>query len=152
MTSTLATTTGVSRLGGVGEAFLAAFNDHDTDSLVAQLSADASVHVEAAGLSAASPDDLREFVAGVFTAFPDAGFRVRRSLALSDGSSFVEGTLEGNQSAPFMGAPNQGVHLVIPQAWRFEVSDGCIVSVAGYWCQNILLRRLGVRRIDELSR
>ena len=135
----------------VGIAFFDAFNEHDLDAALSMLTAGASVDLEPAGWVSARPAELRAFLSEVLAAFPDAEFRIRRTARLGDGSVFVEGVLAGNQRARFLGAPHQGAYLSIAQAWVLGTDAGAITSIAGYWSQDTVFRRLGVRHVDELS-
>jgi len=76
---------------------------------------------------------------------------VKKSFPCSDGVTVTELKLAGTQAADYLGAVNQDKHLDIDQAWLVRVEDGVIRSITGYWDQNMLYRRLAVRRLDQVA-
>ena len=58
---------------------------------------------------------------------------------------------DGTQAADYLGAVNQEKHVDLDQAWRFAVGRDQITEVHAYWCRQQLLRRLGVKRFDQVA-
>jgi steroid delta-isomerase-like uncharacterized protein len=132
------------------EAFLAALARHDVDAAMALVDSQAAVTVHPFGLHDKGADVLRTVLADLVRAFPDLMVTVSRVIATGDVVTALF-KAEGTQSADYAGAINQEKHLDIDQAWRFVVIDGLIRTVAAYWCQAQLYRRLAVKHYDEVA-
>jgi steroid delta-isomerase-like uncharacterized protein len=132
------------------ETFLDAFARRDVDAAMALVDSQVAVTVHPFGLYDKGADVLRTVLADLVRAFPDLMIMVSRVIATGDVVTALF-KAEGTQSADYAGAINQEKHLDIDQAWRFVVADGLITSVAAYWCQAQLYRRLAVKRYDEIG-
>ena len=132
------------------EQFLDTLARRDVDAAMATVAEDASVTVHALGIEDGDAADLRTVLDDLLTAFPDLLVTVRRVVVTGDVVT-AELKLEGTQAADYAGAINQEKHLDIDQAWRFEVHDGRIAGVRAYLCGQQLLRRLGVKRFDQIA-
>ena len=132
------------------EAFLAALARHDVDAAMALVDSQAAVTVHPFGLNDKGADVLRTVLADLERAFPDLMVTVSRVIVTGDVVTALF-KAEGTQSADYAGAINQEKHLDIDQAWRFVVADGLIRTVAAYWCQAQLYRRLAVKHYDEVA-
>jgi hypothetical protein len=55
------------------------------------------------------------------------------------------------QAADFFGIINQEKLMDLDQVWFLHVKDGVIDRIKAYWCQNRLYRRLGVKRLDQIT-
>ncbi len=76
---------------------------------------------------------------------------IKKSFTGSDGVNVTELKLEGTQAADYLGAINQEKHLDVDQVWRLQIEDGAVTSITGYWDQNMLYRRLAVKRLDRVA-
>jgi predicted ester cyclase len=86
------------------------------------------------------------------SSFPDLLVRVRRLFVNTDNTAVAEITIDGTQAADFLGVDNQEKHFDLDQAWLLEVTpDDRISAVTAYWDQNQLYRRLGVKRLDNIT-
>ena len=85
------------------------------------------------------------------TAFPDLLLTVKRQFAGTDGVVVTELKCEGTQASDYLGAINQEKHLDIDQVWLLRVEGGLIRGITGYWDQNMLYRRLAVKRLDAVA-
>jgi steroid delta-isomerase-like uncharacterized protein len=132
------------------ETFLDAFARRDVDAAMALVDSQVVVTVHPFGLYDKGADVLRTVLADLVRAFPDLMITVSRVITTGDVVTALF-KAEGTQSADYAGAINQEKHLDIDQAWRFVVADGLITSVAAYWCQAQLYRRLAVKRYDEIG-
>ena len=84
--------------------------------------------------------------------FPDLVVRVRRLFVTGDDTAVAEITLDGTQAGDFLAVVNQEKHLDLDQAWLLKVTpDDRISDVTAYWDQNQLYRRLGVKRLDQVT-
>jgi ketosteroid isomerase-like protein len=84
--------------------------------------------------------------------FPDLVVRVRRLFVTGDDTAVAEITLDGTQAGDFLAVVNQEKHLDLDQAWLLKVTpDDRISAVTAYWDQNQVYRRLGVKRLDQVT-
>jgi predicted ester cyclase len=93
---------------------------------------------------------LRAVLDDLLASFPDLRVTTKRLIVTGDVVT-AEIKLDGTQAADYAGAVNQAKHVDLDQAWRFAVSGDQITEVHVYWCRQQLLRRLGVRRFDQVA-
>lgn len=93
----------------------------------------------------------RAYLEALVDAFPDATVRIRRFFVGGDGTAVAEITVEGVQGAEFLGIINQEKHLDVDQVWLIQERDGLIQAADAFWCQNMVYRRLGVKRLDRVT-
>ncbi|MEV7502713.1 nuclear transport factor 2 family protein [Streptomyces sp. NPDC093018] len=135
---------------GTVTAFLDAVRRGSVAEAMALVDPSAVVSLYPLGTVGAAPAALRDWVVSTGTAFPD--LRLTLTHLVECGRVVgAELKLEGTQAADYLGAVNQEKHIDLDQAWRFTVTDGRITTVDGYWCQNQLYRRLGVKRLDQVA-
>ena len=83
---------------------------------------------------------------------PDLLVRVRRLFVTGDNTAVAEITIDGTQADDFLAVVNQEKHVDLDQAWMLKVTpDDRISAVIAYWDQNQLYRRLGVKRLDQVT-
>jgi limonene-1,2-epoxide hydrolase len=132
------------------EAFLTGLRHLDVGAALSTVAADARVTVFPLQLVDGGKDDLGTLLQDIARSFPDLMLTVRSVIEL--GHVVVsEVKIEGTQAADFLGAINQEKHLDLDTAWHFTVSGESISAVTVYWCQNQLLRRLAVKRTDQVA-
>ena len=84
--------------------------------------------------------------------FPDLEVRVRRLFVTSDNTAVAEITIDGTQADDFLSVVNTEKHFDLDQVWMLKVTrDDRISAVTAYWDQNQLYRRLGVKRLDQVT-
>jgi steroid delta-isomerase-like uncharacterized protein len=132
------------------DGFLGALALRDIDTALATVADDVRVTVHALDIQDGDRADLRTVLDDLVTAFPDLRVTIKRVI-VTGAVVTTELKLEGTQAAGYAGAINQEKHLDIDQAWRFEVRDGRIAAVTAYLCAQQLLRRLGVKRFDQIA-
>ena len=132
------------------EAFLAGFRSLDVDSALATVSDSAQVTVYPLRLAGGGRDAIRKVLQDMVTAFPDLLLTVRSMLELGK-VVVAEIKIEGTQAADYIGVINQEKHLDLDTAWRFVLDAEKISAIDVYWCQNQLLRRLAVKRTDQVT-
>jgi predicted ester cyclase len=93
---------------------------------------------------------LRAVLDDLLTTFPDLRVTTKRLIVTGDVVT-AEIKLDGTQTADYAGAVNQAKHVDLDQAWRFAVRGDQISEVHVYWCRQQLLRRLGVKRFDQVA-
>lgn len=145
-----------------GEALVRALNARDLDAAVALCDPDGVAvlpHLREPGTLGA---DARDYFAELINAFDDLRVSIRAHFSAAAGQTPVDAggaaveTLElrvaGTQSGDFLGIDNQEKYCDLDQAWRLTISDaGSITRLRCFWDQAALLRRLGVRRLDDIT-
>ncbi len=130
--------------------FLQRLADHDVAAALALAAPNAQVDIVPAGVKGALAREGKAYFEALVHAFPDLRMRVRRAMG-TDAVAVVETTMDGTQAADFVGILNQEKYLDVDQCWMLWSSGGTITRVRAYWCQNQLLRRLAVKRLDQIS-
>jgi ketosteroid isomerase-like protein len=129
------------------------FFDHmqagEADKILGMMTPEATVSlVPLAVQGPMAADYLRELAA----AFPDLFIRIRRLFVTADNTAVAEITVDGTQAGDFLGVVNTEKHFDLDQAWLLRVApDDRISAVTAYWDQNQLYRRLGVKRLDNIT-
>ena len=93
---------------------------------------------------------LRAVLDDLLTTFPDLRVTTKRLIVTGDVVT-AEIKLDGTQAADYAGAFNQEKNVDLDQAWRFALGGDQITEVRVYWCRQQLLRRLGVKRFDQVG-
>jgi ketosteroid isomerase-like protein len=137
--------------GSAAQEFWQAIGDGDVDGAFAKVADDAEINIPPAGILGTAAKEGREFFAATVTAFPDLLLTIKKSFTGSDGVTVTELKLEGTQAADYLGAINQEKHLDVDQVWMLRAQDGTVRSITGYWDQNMLYRRLAVKRLDQVA-
>jgi ketosteroid isomerase-like protein len=110
----------------------------------------AAVDFGPAGTCGSFSEEGAKFFRDLITAFPDLRLTVHSVVGDSE-TAVIEITVEGTQGADFLGIHNQEKHIDVDQAWVITAAHGRITSIRAYWCQTQLYRRLGVKRLDQIS-
>lgn len=132
------------------EAFLTGFRHLDVDAALSTVSADARVTIHPLQIVDGDRDALSTLLADIARALPDLMLTVRSVIELGQ-VVVAEVKIEGTQAADFLGVVNQEKHLDVDSAWRFTTTGEEITGIDVYWCQNQLLRRLAVKRTDQIA-
>ena len=130
--------------------FFERLSAHDVAGAAALVAPSAEVDIGPAGVKGMMSDAGRPFFAALLHAFPDLRMRVRRAMG-TDALAIVELTMDGTQAADFLGVVNQEKYVDVDQGWMLWSDDAKITRIRAYWCQNQLLRRLAVKRLDKIS-
>lgn len=131
-------------------SFWEAIRSGDVDSAMSVVAEDATIDLLPANVKGGL-DEARAFFDATVTAFPDLLLTVKNHFIGTDGTAVTEMKLEGTQAADYLGVVNQEKHIDLDQVWMLGVSNGRISSIRGFWDQNILYRRLAVKRLDAVS-
>jgi len=122
----------------------------DFEGANALILAEAAVDFGPAGICGSFSEEGAKFFRDLIAAFPDLRLTVHSVVADSE-TAVIEMTVKGTQGADFLGIHNQGKHIDVDQAWVVTASHGRITGIRAYWCQTQLYRRLGVKRLDQIS-
>lgn len=128
----------------------AALDARDLDGVSARLAGSVTADIPPLGIRNGERNDTVAFFAELLKAFPDLRMTVKRLVVTGDAVT-AEVKVEGTQAAGYAGAINQEKHLDVDEAWHLEVSDGLVTAFEAFWCQQQLLRRLGVKRFDRVA-
>jgi ketosteroid isomerase-like protein len=135
----------------VARTFFARMDSHDTSGALALVAPHADVTLVPLKLQGEAEHVGRQYLEQLMSAFPDLSVRVRRLFVGDDDTAVAEITIEGTQAADFFGVINQEKLMDLDQVWFLHVTDGVIDRIKAYWCQNRLYRRLGVKRLDQVT-
>lgn len=131
-------------------SLLADLDAHDLDRIRTRLSEQVVADIPPLGRRAGDRTDTEALFADLLRAFPDLRVTVKR-LVVTGSAVTAEVKVEGTQGDEYAGAINQEKHLDLDEVWRFEVTDGLVSGFEAYWCHQQLLRRLGVKRFDQVA-
>ena len=123
----------------------------DANGVLALVTPRAKVTLVPLNLQGDTEDVGRRYFVQLASAFPDLSVRVRRLFVGNDNTAVAEITIAGTQAADFFGIINQEKLMDLDQVWFLHVNDGVIDRIKAYWCQNRLYRRLGVKRLDQVT-
>ncbi len=137
-------------MSDVAATFWAAIRDGNVDGAMELVSSEATIDLLPANVKGGK-DDVRGFFIATVTAFPDLLLTIKNHFRGTDGTAVTEMKMEGTQAADYLGVVNQEKHIDLDQVWMLGTSDGRITSIRGFWDQNILYRRLAVKRLDAVS-
>ncbi len=132
------------------DAFWNAIRTGDVDAAMELVTEDATIDLHPAQVKGGK-DEARRFFADTVTAFPDMLLTIKNHFTGTDGTAVTELKMEGTQAADYLGVVNQEKHIDLDQVWLLGTSENRIASIRGFWDQNILYRRLAVKRLDAVS-
>lgn len=124
------------------ERAIEAFNDHDVEQLLDEMAEDATftdpLEEDIAG------NELHEYTAEIFEAFPDIRLEVNRVITGEGGVTAIEGNYLGTHEGPIQGIPPTGNSVAVPTMTVIDVSDDGITSWRDYWDQQTFSEQLGL--------
>jgi hypothetical protein len=132
-------------------AFFARMGAHDPNGVLSLVTPHADVSLVPLGLQGDAENLGRRYFEQLASAFPDLSVRVRRLFVGSDNTAVAEITIAGTQAADFFGIINQEKLMDLDQVWFLHLNGAGIDRIKAYWCQNRLYRRLGVKRLDNVT-
>jgi steroid delta-isomerase-like uncharacterized protein len=136
----------------VAREFIGHMEAGAVDKIVSMTAPDAVVSLAPLDVRGSMAAEGARYLRELAGAFPDLLIRVRRLFVTTDNTAVAEITIDGTQAADFLGVDNQEKHFDLDQAWLLEVTPGDRISgVTAYWDQNQLYRRLGVKRLDNIT-
>ena len=135
----------------VAHAFFSRMHARDANGALALVNPHALVTLVPLNLQGDAEDVGRRYVEQLASAFPDLSVRVRRLFVGNDDTAVAEISIAGTQAADFFGIVNQEKLMDLDQIWFLHVHNAVIDRITAYWCQNRLYRRLGVKRLDQVT-
>ncbi len=124
------------------ERAIDAFNDHDADRLMDAM-ADGATFTDPLEADI-SGDELHEYTAEIFEAFPDLRLEVDRAITSNDGVAAIEGRYAGTHEGPLGPVPATGNHVAVPTMTVVDVAEDGITSWRDYWDQQAFSEQLGL--------
>jgi steroid delta-isomerase-like uncharacterized protein len=127
------------------QAFFDAYNQHQTDAMLACFSSDAMFEYVPYGEQ--GKGKIYESAAGIwgmFTdAFPDFTVQVGTVTETADGRVVAETVNGGTQAKDVMGIQNKGLSQHVPHVFFFKFgADNLITNLKAYWDNNSIYTQL----------
>ena len=135
----------------IARSFFARMDARDANGVLALVAPHAQVTLVPLNLQGDAEDVGRRYFEQLASAFPDLSVGMRRLFVGNDNTVVAEITIAGTQAADFFGIVNQEKLMDLDQVWFLHVHDAVIDRITAYWCQNRLYRRLGVKRLDQVT-
>ncbi len=132
------------------DLFLSSLSEHDPGKALREVADDVAVAIYPLGVLGTGKDLIEKVIRDLLVAFPDLIVSTKNIVVTGD-SATAEVKLEGTQAADFAGIVNQDKHIDIDGAWHITVVGEQISEIEGYWCQQQVYRRLGVKRFDQVA-
>jgi steroid delta-isomerase-like uncharacterized protein len=127
------------------QSFFTAYNAHQVDKMVSELSEDARLrYVPMGSEGEGQARKLGKTIwSGIIDAFPDLHVTVE-SLFGDEQHATAEVVIGGTQRKDFMQIPSQGKHYELPHAFLLEINDrGQISAITAYWDNASFFAQLG---------
>ena len=136
----------------LAEKFFGHVEAGEVDEILGVMTPDATVSLVPLNRHGPMAADGASYLRELARAFPDLLVRVRRLFVTADNTAVAEITIDGTQADDFLAVANQEKNFDLDQAWMLTVTpDDRISAVIAYWDQNQLYRRLGVKRLDQIT-
>jgi steroid delta-isomerase-like uncharacterized protein len=136
----------------LAEKFFGHVEAGEVDEILGMMAPGATVSLVPLNRHGPMAADGASYLRELSRSFPDLLVRVRRLFVTADNTAVAEITVDGTQADAFLEVANQEKHVDLDQAWMLKVTpDGRISAVIAYWDQNQLYRRLGVKRLDQIT-
>ena len=123
----------------LAEKFFGHVEAGEVDEILGMMTPDATVSLVPLNRHGPMAADGASYLRELARAFPDLLVRVRRLFVTADNTAVAEITIDGTQADDFLAVANQ------------EKQGDRISAVIAYWDQNQLYRRLGVKRLDQIT-
>jgi steroid delta-isomerase-like uncharacterized protein len=136
----------------LAEKFFALIEAGKVDEILGLMTPDATVSLVPLNRHGPMAADGASYLRELSRSFPDLLVRVRRLFVTGDDTAVAEITIDGTQADDFLAVVSTEKHFDLDQAWMLKVTpDDRISAVTAYWDQNQLYRRLGVKRLDQVT-
>lgn len=136
----------------LAEEFFARMEAGEVDEILGMMTPEATVSLVPLDRHGPVAADGASYLRELSGSFPDLLVRVRRLFVTGDNTAVAEITIDGTQASDFLAVANTEKHFDLDQAWMLTVTpDDRISAVIAYWDQNQLYRRLGVKRLDQIT-
>ncbi len=127
----------------VVEQYFKAWDDHDTDAILATFN-DKGTYSDPVAGAKLQGNDIAQYAQGLFDAFPDFGIELISNVPASNGAIAAPWLLFGTHDGQLMEHAPTGKKVVLPGCDFIRVSDGKIDEVQGFFDPNDLFNQLGL--------
>jgi steroid delta-isomerase-like uncharacterized protein len=124
------------------DKYFDAFNKHDPEA-VAALFGRGGTYVDSAVSSGVRNQALKDYLRGHYAAFPDARYRVVRTVANRNGLMACEWRFKGTNTGPLGDSPATNRAVDVSGASVLQAKGGKIAWLHGYYDRRNLFRQLG---------
>lgn len=125
------------------EKYFDAFNKHDPEA-VAALFTRGGAYIDSAVSSGVKGKALKDYLRGHYAAFPDARYRLLRTVVNRNGLMACEWRFKGTNTGPLGNSPATNRAVEVPGASILQAKDGKIAWLHGYYDRRNLLKQLGI--------
>ncbi|MBX0285796.1 ester cyclase [Halomicroarcula sp. F28] len=125
------------------ERVFEAFNDHDTDGIVAEMAPEGTF-TDPFQDEPLAKAEFHEMCVGFFDVFPDARWERERVIGGEDSTVAVQATLYGTFEESLEHVPPTGESLALPTVSLFTMSEAGITTWRDYWDLATFKRQLGI--------
>lgn len=128
----------------IAERYVQAWNDHDPEGIVDCFAPGGTYEDPATG-GALTGEAIAGYARGLFEALPDLRFEVRSTGPLGEDRLASEWTMTGTHRGPYQELPPTGATVELPGTDVFEIEDGHVGSVRGYFDRQTLQEQMGLQ-------
>ncbi len=125
------------------DTYFDAFNKHDPEA-VAALFARGGTYIDSAVSGGVKGRALKDYLWEHYAAFPDARYRLVRTIANRDGLIACEWRFRGTNTGPFGNLPATNRTVEVPGASILQTKNGKIAWLHGHYDRRSLLKQLGI--------
>ena len=136
----------------LAEEFFGCLQAGEVDEILGLMTPEATVSLVPLNRHGPMAAEGAAYLRELARSFPDLVVRVRRLFVTGGDTAVAEITIDGTQADDFLAVVNTEKHFDLDQAWLLKVTpDDRISAVTAYWDQNQVYRRLGVKRLDQVT-
>ncbi len=125
------------------DTYFDAFNKHDPEA-VAALFDRGGIYIDSAVSTGVKGKALKDYLRGHYAAFPDARYRLIRTIANRNGRMACEWRFKGTNTGPLGNVPPTNRVVEVPGASLLQARGGKIAWLHGYYDRRNLLKQLGI--------
>ena len=125
------------------QRYLDAWITRDADAILSSLTEDGTYEDPGTGGPIVG-EALREYVTGLWSAFPDLTFEIEYLAETGPDTATVQWTMLGTNSGSMLGLPPTGKPVRLPGADFFTLRDNKVSTVRGYFDSAAVPRQLGL--------
>lgn len=125
------------------DTYFDAFNKHDPEA-VAALFGRGGTYIDSAASAGVKGKALKDYLRGHYAAFPDARYRLVRTIVSPNGLMACEWRFKGTNTGALGNSPATNHAVEVPGASVLQAKGGKIAWLHGYYDRRNLLKQLGI--------
>lgn len=125
------------------DIYFDAFNKHDPEA-VAALFGREGAYIDPAASAGVKGKALTDYLRGHYAAFPDARYRLLRTIISPNGLMACEWRFKGTNTGALGNSPATNRAVEVPGASVLQAKGGKIAWLHGYYDRRNLLKQLGI--------